>query len=252
MTNVEAHMTKERPSPSHPDSGSNVAETPAPGGGASQKRFRLAIAAAVVVVLAAAVLWPCEFPVRQTARELFYLDLPFEQVRRILVLTEATDDILTLGDTGDLKEYTWIERPSFLQLVSAVGSKLNLVAKATMKVQTVNEEYVGSHLITLNQNIDIRDDYLNSAIVLEKGTERLHGYQNITRFSRDGTRTKVETSVTLGILVTAPSLARGYACGRLRANAENKVASQVRAIRQVIEANKDKRLPSFPFGAGGR
>jgi hypothetical protein len=206
------------------------------------------VLAAMLTIVAAAVVWPRSLPVRQTARETFYLDLPFETVCRILLLSEATDDIVTLGGMGDLKEYELTQRPDWGQVIGLFASKRSLQAKATMQLQTVDEEYVGSHLITLKQDVDIHHDSLHSTIELEKGTDRLHDYENTTRFLPDGERTKVETAITLDILVTAPNFAHNYAVERVRANAERKVANQIGAIRQIIETNKDKPLISLPFG----
>jgi hypothetical protein len=207
----------------------------------------VAIAASLAAVTAV-VAWPRSFPVRQTARETFYLDLPFDNVRKILVFSEATDDIVTLGGMGDLKEYTWVHRPDFAQIIGLFASKRGVQAQARMQLQTVDEEYVGSHLITLKQEVKVQSDSLHSTIQLEKSAERLHDYKNSTRFSPDGTRTKVETSITLEIVVTAPNFAHRYAAGRVLASAQRKVASQIAAIRQVIETNKEKSLMSLPFG----
>jgi hypothetical protein len=244
MSNAPAQLTTDRLAAGDE---ADVAEIRPVRRRARQRRNRLALFA-VAAAITAAIFWPRDFAVRQTGREVFYLDLPFERVSQILVLTEATDDILTLGEIGDLKEYTWVERPGVTELFGMLASDVDLHARAAMKVQTVDEEYVGSHLISLQQNIDIRKEELTSAIELEIGTERLKDYVNHTRFSPDGKRTQVETSVTLDILVTAPPVARPYAARRVRASAERKVASQVQAIRDVIEANKDKSLISLPFG----
>jgi hypothetical protein len=212
----------------------------------NQLKLAVGLAGLLLAILAAVVLWPRDFLVRQTARETFYIDLPFETVRKILVRTRATEEIMAQGETGELKAFTWSQPPSIgLASFNLFDFEWNVQAKAALEVQTVDEEYVGSHLITLTQDVDIQRDYLNSAILLDQGSPRLRDYENITRFTPHGTQTKVETSLTLGILVTAPNFARGYAAGRVLANADRKVASQVKAIRNVVSAHKDKPLLLF-------
>jgi hypothetical protein len=109
-----------------------------------------------------------------------------------------------------------------------------------MKVQTSDEEYVGSHLITLHQDVDIEQDSLNSTVLLQQGSERLKDYENITRFGPEGQRTKVDASITLSILVRAPNFARQYAARRVRANATRKVEAQVAAIADVIQEHAQR------------
>jgi hypothetical protein len=236
-----------------------------------RKRLKLAlgIAVALFIALAGVVLWPQEHLVRRTARETFYIDMPFEEVRKILVRSEATDDILALGDMGELKEYTWTKRGLGLESLnifnplatkpasseggfSLAGVNLfnpdwRIHAEAVMKVQTSDEEYVGSHLITLTQDVDIEQEFLESTILLAEGTERLRDYENRTRFSPDGERTKVETSLTLSILVSAPNFLREHANRRVQANAAGKLETQKAGIHHVIDENKGKPLPLIPL-----
>lgn len=214
-----------------------------------RNRLKLTIGIAVVlsVALAAVVLWPRDFLILRTAEKTFYIDMPFEDVRKILVRTEATDQIMAQGDTGQLKEFEWTEPPAIgLASFNIFKPQWNIQATAMMKVQTSNEEYVGSHLITLKQDVDIQNDHLLSTVLLEEGSERLKEYKNITRFSPDGTRTKIDASLTLGILVTAPNFVRSHAEGRVLANAESKLASQEAAIQNVVEENKNRPLVLFP------
>jgi len=56
----------------------------------------------------------------------------------------------------------------------------------------------------------------------------------------------VETSIKLGILVTAPTWARDYAESRVAANADEKVRHQEIATQDVIEGYRDKPLPWLP------
>jgi hypothetical protein len=212
-------------------------------------RLKLAIgsAALLLAALAAVVAWPRDFLVRQTARETIYVELPFEDVRKILVRSEATDDIMAVGNSGELKEYTLTKRGLGLKTLNIFDPNWRVYAEAIMKVQTHDEEYVGSHLITLKQDVEIENDSLKSAIHLDEGTDRLRDYENITVFSPDGARTKIETSLTLSILVTAPGFARDVAAGRVYASAADKVQNQVAAILRVIEKRKDQPLPLFPI-----
>jgi len=126
----------------------------------------IVIACVVVMLLFVAVLsWPKQYMASQTQTGITYIDMPFEQVRRILTRTEATPEILKHSKTGDLVEYTWLHRGLGSGTLSL---ELHFVAKAKLKVQTADEDYVGSHLIELQQDVEVKEDFVDSRVELTK------------------------------------------------------------------------------------
>ena len=108
-----------------------------------------------------------------------------------------------------------------------------------LKVRTL-DEYVGQNVITLNQEVQVRPDKIESLATLLEGSERLVGYELLTRFSRDGDKSKVELSLTQGIITDCPWFAHSIADRRVLASASRSLENQERATRQLIDENKDK------------
>ena len=108
-----------------------------------------------------------------------------------------------------------------------------------LKVRTL-DDYIGSHVVALDQHVQITPDLVDSQVVLDEGTERLKVYQMRTRFSRtDEDQTRVELSLEQEIVTDVPWFAHRIADRRVRASVEQTLENQAVAIRRVIEENKD-------------
>ena len=102
------------------------------------------------------------------------------------------------------------------------------------------DEYIGQNVITLEQEVQVRPDFIDSKVSLLKGSERLVDYKMHTRFSRDGEQSLVELNLTQGIKTDAPWFAHGIADRRVRASAERALENQERATKKLVEENVDK------------
>lgn len=111
--------------------------------------------------------------------------------------------------------------------------------KGTLQVRTL-DDYIGQNVIDLAQEVQIRPDMIESHATLEKGSEKLVGYELLTRFSRDEQQTKIELELTQAIKTDAPWFAHSIADRRVHRSASQALENQERATRQLIEENADK------------
>lgn len=190
-----------------------------------------------------------EYVSEQTAQRTFTIEDDFTKVRKIMVRTNASKEIVTMGGDSEFVEQKWSEAAvnaagenigeSLLQTMLSNDPDWRVELTGTLKVRTL-DEYVGQNVITLDQEVVIVPDSIDSQVKLVKGSERLLGYEMTTRLSRDDDQTKVELELTQKIKTTAPWYAHGIADRRVRASAERALEHQETAMRKFIEENADK------------
>jgi hypothetical protein len=210
------------------------------------RRSRKAIwayAAALVVLafVASVFLLPRQYASQQAIERSFTVDVDFSTVRKILVRTDALKRIITMTGDSEFLEQKWSAVGGGLESLNLRDPKWRLDLHGNLKVRTL-DPYVGQHEILLKQDVKIEPDQLDSAVDLAEGSPRLLDYEMTTRFVRDETgKTRVEQRLMEKILTDAPWFAHPIADARVRASVERSLANQERAIRQVIDENRNQR-----------
>jgi hypothetical protein len=208
--------------------------------------FILGVLATLAVVLAASLLAGREYPSRQTARRSFVIDQDFTDVRKILVRTDSSKQIVTMGGGSEYIDQEWTAVGGQLDALQLLADwKLEL--HGTLHVRT-KDDYIGEHVIGLQQDVEITPDYLHSETHLNEPAERLKEYDMKTYFDRDPEtgKAKVSLELTQVILTDAPWFAHGIADRRVKASAERTLSNQETAIRKLIAENIDD-VPLFPL-----
>ena len=206
----------------------------------------LAIVAAVIV---SGLMFRGEYTTEQTVTRNFTIEDDFTKVRKIMVRTNASKEIVTMGGDSEFVDQEWREAAvntagenigeNLLQAVLSNDPDWRLELDGTLHIRTL-DEYVGKYVIKLEQHVEIVPDRIESQTKLLEGSERLVGYAMGTRLSRDGEHTKVELELTQKIKTAAPWFAHGIADRRVRASAERALEHQEAAMRRFIEENADK------------
>lgn len=209
---------------------------------------------ALVGAIVAGLIWRGEYPTRQTAELSFVIDHDFTKVRKIMVRTDAAKEIVTMGGGSEFVEQNWNDmsaEPGIKGKIGegAIGQALlkNLLGEAewelklqgTLKVRTL-DEYIGQNVVTLEQDVEVVPDHLQSDTKLIEGAGRLLDYAMTTRLEREEDHTRVILKLTQEINTDAPWFAHGIADRRVLASAEKTLSNQETAMRQLIEDNKDK------------
>jgi hypothetical protein len=192
-----------------------------------------------------------EYSSQATVERSFVITEDFTKVRKILVRTEASKQIVTMGGSSEYIDQAW----------SGVGGELDpgalirqtfdphwrLELHGTLRVRTL-DEYIGRQVIDLQQDVEIEPDFLHSEVKLDKPAERLKAYHMTTHFERDEAAgcTQVKLSLTQEILTDAPWFAHGVADRRVRESALRTLANQEEAIRTLV-ADNINNVPLLPL-----
>lgn len=218
-------------------------------------RYRWALyslLALVTLLVLFAISWVAtgEYDSRQTVERSFVVDHDFTKVRKIMVRTNAAKEIITMGGTSEFVAQQWsggslsTESDSIGEaLLKSVfspdpGWRINL--EGILQVRTL-DEYVGREVVTLQQNVVIDPDFINSTTKLIEGSPRLLDYEMTTRLEREGDHTRITLRLTQQIRTHAPWFAHRIADRRVAASAENSLMRQEAAMIKLIDDNKDQR-----------
>ncbi|MCA9231180.1 MAG: hypothetical protein KDA57_11035 [Planctomycetales bacterium] len=202
----------------------------------------------LVLFAGSAFVLPREYPTEQTATLSFVIEEDFTKVRKIMVRTDAAKEIVTMGGGSEFVEQTWeggnvdagAEKlgEALLRGVLSSDPDWRLELNGKLKVRTL-DEYVGQNVVTLQQNVEIVPDHIQSDTILLEGSERLLGYEMTTRLEREGEHSRVTLKLTQEIKTEAPWFAHGIADRRVRASVEKTLANQEAAMRKLIADNRD-------------
>lgn len=198
------------------------------------------IAVCLLALALSAYLLPRDYATTQTLDKSFGIDLDFTTVRKILVRTDALKRIITMTGESEFIDQKWTAVGGGFDSLNPLDLDWKIELHGTLKVRTL-DPYVGQNEITLAQEVKIDRDQLHSDIELTKGSERLLDYQMTVWFFRDQEtgKTRVQQRLSQEILTDCPWFAHGIADRRVRASVERALRNQERAIRTVIEENRN-------------
>ena len=213
--------------------------------------WKIGLAGFGVLLVAFAASWVLtgEYTTEQTAERSFVINEDFTKIRKIMVRTNAAKEIITMGGTSEFVDQKWEEGSvqtdaatfgeALLKTVFSAEPNWKLQLKGILKVRTL-DEYVGREVVTLEQNVEITPDFINSVSDMIEGSERLLGYQLTTRMSREEDHTRIDLKLTQKIKTHAPWFAHGIANRRVKESAARSIEKQEGAMIELIEANKDQ------------
>ncbi|TWU25966.1 hypothetical protein [Bythopirellula polymerisocia] len=206
-------------------------------------------ALALGAAFAASWVLTAEYTTEQTVERTFVIDEDFTKVRKIMVRTNATKEIMTMGGTSEFVEQKWEEGTintgaenigeALLKTVFSADPNWKLELHGILKVRTL-DDYVGREVVTLNQNVEISPNEIDSVSKLEEGSERLKGYELTTILEREEDHTRIDLKLTQKIKTHAPWFAHRIADRRVRESAAKSIEKQEQAMIQLINDNKDK------------
>lgn len=206
-----------------------------------------AILGLVVVAVVGGLLFRGEYATTQSAQRQFRIDDNFTSVRKVLVRTDSAKQIVTMGGGSEFVSQKWENVGGELDAARLLDSNWRLELRGTLRVRT-KDDYIGEHVIDLDQHVVITPDSLVSEVHLKEPTARLKKYEMTTSFKRDpqSGNALIDLALTQEILTDAPWFAHGIADRRVLASVERTLANQETAIRKVI-ADNIADVPLFPL-----
>lgn len=186
------------------------------------------------------------YPTAQTVERSFVIDEDFSKVRKILVRTDATKQIVTMTGDCQFVDQQWSAVGGGLDNFELRDLKWKLELHGTLVVRT-RDPYLGEHEIVLSQEVKIDPDQVYSDVELDRPTERLKQYEMTTWFSRSAAgTTRVRQRLKQEIVTDAPWFAHFIADRRVYQSAEQALVNQQQAILRIIAENRDKRWLLLP------
>lgn len=205
--------------------------------------------ALVVALFAASWVLTIGYVSRQTVERSFVVDVDFTRVRKIMVRTNASQQIITMGGTSEFVEQKWEGgsvqaegnnvAEALLKSVFSQDPGWSLNLNGILKVRTL-DDYVGHEVVTLRQKVVIDPNFIDSQSKLIEGSERLLDYGLTTRMEREEDHTLITLTLTQAIKTHAPWFAHGIADRRVRESASRSLEKQEGAMIKLINDNKDK------------
>ncbi len=190
-----------------------------------------------------------EYTTEQKVSRTFEIEHDFTKVRKTMIRTNASKEIVTMGGDSEFVDQQWQDADiqtggenigeALLNSIFSADPNWKLELDGILRIRTL-DEYIGQNVITLTQKVVITPDAIDSQVDLKEGSERLLGYSMRTLLSRDGEKTKVELELTQKIKTDAPWFAHGIADRRVRASAARALENQEGAMKRLIEENIDQ------------
>lgn len=199
------------------------------------------IAAVGIVVLVLGLLWVTSlgsrYVVDVTESGSFKVDLPFEELRKIMVRSDACKEIINADPGSKLISQKWDNTNFQLGKIDFLHPHWQVEAQGQLKVE-FTDHYIGKAVADLNQSVTIVPDKIESLIKLKNPQGRLLGYSVATEmFSKDG-KSEVKQTLQLKIETPAPWFARGYARSRVKSSARRIVKSMQKHILAAVKKHE--------------
>ena len=211
----------------------------------------LIIAAAVAVPVALLVFVPLPYEASARVENEYRIEEPFPRVRKIMVRTNAVKDVVGMSKS-EFIDQEW-DALSFDIGQLLRDPEWEIAGKGRLKVLT-KDPYVGEHLITLLQDVQVRQGTIEVVTALETPTDRLREYRVESHFgsalsAESGSglagpqdATLVRSSLLLTIATRTPLVWRSVALRRVHDAARESLAAQETAIQKVVAENRDSLL----------
>lgn len=200
----------------------------------------IAMIVATVIVAAGALLLTrtVKLDVPAEADYEFTVDVPMPRLRKILVRTNAVKKIIAMAD-AELLDQEWLDL-NFQADRPLLNRDWKLDGSGQLKVN-VNDPYIGNHLITLNQSVEINPDRLKVENDLDKPVGSIREYSSTLTLIPDASgNAKIVSSVNLRINTSANWFLQSAVENSIRDAALKSLKKQEQAIRELVEDHADE------------
>ena len=164
----------------------------------------------------------------------FKVDMPFDQLRKIMVRSTACREIMNAGENNKLISQKWNNKNFTLGKIDFAHPNWRVDAIGELKVE-FTDAYIGTAIAEFDQTVAIVPEKIDSLVKLRQPKGRLLAYDVTTQmFAKEG-RSEVHQTLQLKIETPAPWYARAYARARVRASARKILRAMERHILDAIK-----------------
>ena len=181
-----------------------------------------------------------DITVESSAQHEFTINESMPRVRKIIVRTNAVKKIVAMAD-AKLLDQKWLDM-NFDAGGKILDRDWNVDGSGQLEV-VVENAYLGDVNLTLDQNVDIRRDRLESVSKLAKSSGAITKYDSSIELTPDSDgKAKFQTALSLEISTKANFFTRSIVEKNIKAAADNALKDQEEAFRQIVDDKKGELL----------
>lgn len=196
--------------------------------------------AAVVLIGLVVLIWSSRgshYAADVTHQHHFKIDMPFDELRKIMVRSSACREIMNAGKQNELISQKWNNTSFKLGQLSFTHPNWHVDAVGELKVK-FTDPYIGTAVAQLTQTVAIVPEKINSLVKLKTPVDQLLVYDVTTEmFSKEG-KSEVQQTLQLKIDTPAPWYARWYARSRVRASTRKILRAMEEHIVTAVKKHK--------------
>ena len=167
----------------------------------------------------------------------FTIDMPFVSLRKILVQTNASSEIINAGEHSKLISINTRNREGHVNNILApfqswAGSE---VRDLTLEI---SDPYIGTRTAPFTQHVSVTPGTIDSVIQLARNEGPLLGYNVTTHIGGDGNASQFNTTLEMKIDTPAPWFAHWFARMRVRSTMRRTLRAQEEEIRAAVEKHR--------------
>ena len=167
----------------------------------------------------------------------FTIDMPFVSLRKILVQTNASSEIINAGEHSKLISIKTRNREAHLNNILAPRKSWEGSEVRDLTLE-ISDPYIGTRTAPFTQHVSVTPGSIDSVIQLARKEGPLLGYNVTTHIGGDGNASQFNTTLEMKIDTPAPWFAHWFARSRVRSTMRRTLRAQEEEIRAAVEKHR--------------
>ena len=163
----------------------------------------------------------------------FTIEMPFVPLRKILVQTNASSEIINAGEHSKLISIKTRNREAHLNNILAPRKSWEGSEVRDLSLE-ITDPYIGTRNAPFTQHVSVTPGSIHSVIKLNQPEGPLLGYTVTTSIGGDGKASKFETTLEMKIDTPSPWLTHWFARMRVRSTIRRTLRAQEAQIEAAV------------------
>ena len=167
----------------------------------------------------------------------FTIDMPFVSLRKILVQTDASSEIINAGEHSKLISIKTRNREAHLNNILAPRKSWEGSEVRDLTLE-ITDPYIGTRTAPFTQHVSVTPGSIHSVIKLNQPEGPLLGYNVTTHIGGNANASQFNTTLEMKIDTPAPWFAHWFARSRVRSTMRRTLRAQEEEIRAAVEKHR--------------
>ena len=167
----------------------------------------------------------------------FTIDMPFVSLRKILVQTNASSEIINAGEHSRLISVKTRNREGHINNILAPRKSWEGSEVRDLTLE-ISDPYIGTRTAPFTQHVSITPGTIDSVIQLARNEGPLLGYNVTTHIGGNANASQFNTTLEMKIDTPAPWFAHWFARMRVRSTMRRTLRAQEEEIRAAVEKHR--------------